>query len=784
MKRGGSHGGRTNWKRRWFTLIGDELFYFEARGDGAPRGRIVLADRDFRAADEEVGKPHAIGIYNRHDLAEAPFYCCSESAADTAAWLEKLHAAAQGTYRLVGAAAGDPARELERIAAAVQEYEPVRLQQAEVELTVVEARGIAAMDPNGLSDPYCVVHCAGNKTQTRCIPKTLRPKWHETFTFAVSRAAAQLQVDVYDRDFLGGDDFLGVVMLPLAQLLQACTPDGGGRPSSARASSVSLQGSGGKTRERAGVACAHSQDMWHTLERRTARDDHVTGELRLRVRVTYDQASLPQGGLGSVVEGGGESGDLPANASTEGRVRSSLANLKAMHSAAQRAMLAVTAERNTLHAGLAELFDDPSFAALKSRASRTCVLRVSELEAKGGGGGAADAFRDASALVCVVTLGGKQLRTEVMKTAGGGAGSARGSCYWDDVALELPIASWNDEVTIALLDASPKAALGRGGGRELGAATLRLLELGDVPDRRHDTWLTLQHGGGASGGGDGGGGGGGPSVRVCCSWAFKNAGKAKSSRQLLDGAASSDPLADARLVVAALRAQIAAQEERVDKLHGLFDALKGEFEPEYVTYCAKVAGYVTLTVGAATDLPAASAADHFVVVSHGAGCCATRPVARGDGWDETFELAIANTHEPLVISIKASAWPRAKLVGVIRVALDTLLDQQPRSKREPFAETGKEDAPPKLGFKVAYRDAGADGRLGRLDRSMTKDGGHRYDRLLRALRQPSLWLAVALSEGVGIEDGDEPSDETSPAVTEESGAERVSFLLYECSCSW
>ena len=247
---------------------------------------------------------------------------------------------------------------------------------------------------------------------------------------------------------------------------------------------------------------------------------------------------------------------------------------------------------------------------------------------------------------------------------------------------------------------------------------------------------------------------GGPSVRVCCSWAFKNAGKAKSSRQLLDGAASSDPLADARLVVAALRAQIAAQEERVDKLHGLFDALKGEFEPEYVTYCAKVAGYVTLTVGAATDLPAASAADHFVVVSHGAGCCATRPVARGDGWDETFELAIANTHEPLVISLKASAWPRAKLVGVIRVALDTLLDQQPRSKREPFAETGKEDAPPKLGFKVAYRDAGADGRLGRLDRSMTKDGGHRYDRLLRALRQPSLWLAVALSEGVGIEDGD------------------------------
>ena len=61
----------------------------------------MLSFDDFRAADEEVGKPHAIGIYNRHDLAEAPFYCCSESAADTAAWLEKLHAAAQGTYRVL-----------------------------------------------------------------------------------------------------------------------------------------------------------------------------------------------------------------------------------------------------------------------------------------------------------------------------------------------------------------------------------------------------------------------------------------------------------------------------------------------------------------------------------------------------------------------------------------------------------------------------------------------------------------------------------------------------------
>ena len=57
-------------------------------------------------------------------------------------------------------------------------------------------------------------------------------------------------------------------------------------------------------------------------------------------------------------------------------------------------MLAVTAERNTLYAGLAELFDDLSFAALSRSVAH---LRPSRLRARGsgGGGGAADAFRDA-----------------------------------------------------------------------------------------------------------------------------------------------------------------------------------------------------------------------------------------------------------------------------------------------------------------------------------------------------------------------------------------------------
>jgi hypothetical protein len=69
FKRGGSHGGRTNWKRRWFMLVGDVLYYMESRSDRTPRGRVALSGCDFRNVEEELRKPHAFGIYHMSNMS-------------------------------------------------------------------------------------------------------------------------------------------------------------------------------------------------------------------------------------------------------------------------------------------------------------------------------------------------------------------------------------------------------------------------------------------------------------------------------------------------------------------------------------------------------------------------------------------------------------------------------------------------------------------------------------------------------------------------------------------
>lgn len=176
-KRGGSHGGRTNWKRRYFMLLGDVLYYMESRSDRTPRGRVLLRNCACRNAEEELKRPHAFGIYNTQDTREIPFFCASDSAQETADWLIKLAEAASGTFVLPGATSEvEASLALGLIAQIVRDHEPRYLPQAELEVAVIEARGLASTDHNGLSDPYALLHCGSVKCRTRCVPKTLNPQ--------------------------------------------------------------------------------------------------------------------------------------------------------------------------------------------------------------------------------------------------------------------------------------------------------------------------------------------------------------------------------------------------------------------------------------------------------------------------------------------------------------------------------------------------------------------------------------------------------------------------------
>ena len=221
-----------------------------------------------------------------------------------------------------------------------------------------------------------------------------------------------------------------------------------------------------------------------------------------------------------------------------------------------------------------------------------------------------------------------------MKTVAA-AGSVRGSC-WDDVALELPIPPWNDEVTIALLDASLRrsaAAVAASSARRPSAP-----RLGDVPDRRHTPGSRRSTAAARAAAATAAAAAAG---RRCACAALGRSGTL--GRQSRRGSCSTAPRRPIRR-----RRPPRRRRPRADRRAGgarrqaprPLRRLKGEFEPEYVTYCAKVAGYVTLTVGAVID---------FFAWRRPPGRPARRgvlrdvAVARGDGWDETFELGDRET---------------------------------------------------------------------------------------------------------------------------------------------
>ena len=49
---------------------------------------------------------------------------------------------------------------------------------AKLEVTVKEAADLKASDPNGRSDPFCVIKFANQEQMTHHVPKTLNPKWN------------------------------------------------------------------------------------------------------------------------------------------------------------------------------------------------------------------------------------------------------------------------------------------------------------------------------------------------------------------------------------------------------------------------------------------------------------------------------------------------------------------------------------------------------------------------------------------------------------------------------
>ncbi|XP_030631536.1 double C2-like domains, gamma [Chanos chanos] len=93
--------------------------------------------------------------------------------------------------------------------------------------TILRAKGLKAMDSNGLADPYVKLHLLpgaskANKLRTKTLKNTLNPVWNETLVYhgitAADMTTKTLRLCVCDMDRLGRNEFIGEVRVALKKL--------------------------------------------------------------------------------------------------------------------------------------------------------------------------------------------------------------------------------------------------------------------------------------------------------------------------------------------------------------------------------------------------------------------------------------------------------------------------------------------------------------------------------------------------------------------------------------
>ncbi|KAJ6241700.1 camp-binding protein [Anaeramoeba flamelloides] len=99
-------------------------------------------------------------------------------------------------------------------------------QYLNVEIKIVKATGLPAMDKSGTSDPFCSFAFANQKKKTKTIKKTLDPEWNETFKFnrvTQYHLNTPLKIEIYDWDRFSSNDFIGLVPVNLSQISSNAT---------------------------------------------------------------------------------------------------------------------------------------------------------------------------------------------------------------------------------------------------------------------------------------------------------------------------------------------------------------------------------------------------------------------------------------------------------------------------------------------------------------------------------------------------------------------------------
>ena len=81
------------------------------------------------------------------------------------------------------------------------------------------ARDLVACDVNGYSDPFVQITVGSAVAKSKVVKKSTNPTFNEAIIVDVQPGACVVEIQVYDHDIVGSNEFMGQVLFPISQLV-------------------------------------------------------------------------------------------------------------------------------------------------------------------------------------------------------------------------------------------------------------------------------------------------------------------------------------------------------------------------------------------------------------------------------------------------------------------------------------------------------------------------------------------------------------------------------------